>query len=171
MDWFKKCVDIITNLKDMALWRLYYHLVWTTKNREFSIAPEKESRLYPYIASKADSLQCIIHAIGGIEDHIHLVVSIPPKLAIADFVKTIKGSSAHYLNANFNDPLKFAWQEGYGVFSLGSQQLERAIMYVQNQKQHHKNKTAIAWLETTNYQDDPPSQYFIKSNSPGDSMD
>jgi hypothetical protein len=62
------------------------------------------------------------------------------------------------LNANFNDPLTFAWQEGYGVFSSVSQQLERAVMYVKNQKEHHKNKTAIAWLETTNHQDDPPRE-------------
>jgi putative transposase len=151
----------------MALWRLYYHLVWTTKNREFSIDAEKESKLYPYIVSKADILQCVIHGIGGIEDHIHLVVSIPPKLAIADFVKNIKGSSAHYLNTNFNDFPKFAWQEGYGVFSLGGKQLEQAIKYVQNQKEHHKNKTAIAWLETTNHQDDPPSFYNMKLNPPG----
>jgi putative transposase len=148
----------------MALWRLYYHLVWTTKNREFLIDAKKESKLYPYIINKADSLQCITHAVGGIEDHIHLIISIPPKISIAEFVKTIKGSSAHYLNTNFNDSTKFVWQEGYGVFSLGSKQLEQAISYVQNQKEHHKNKTAIAWLEATNHQDDSPSFYVISGD-------
>ena len=62
----------------MSLWRLYYHLVWATKERQPLINPETEAALYPYIISKADTLRCIVHAIGGVEDHIHLVVSIPP---------------------------------------------------------------------------------------------
>jgi putative transposase len=64
--------------------------------------------------------ECQLHAIGGIEDHIHLIVSIPPKLSIADFAKRIKGSSARYLNQEFaKDNYKFAWQHEYAVFSLG----------------------------------------------------
>ena len=61
----------------MALWRLYYHLVWATKERQPLITLEKEPKLYNYIIGKADALGSIIHAIGGIENHIHLVVSIP----------------------------------------------------------------------------------------------
>jgi putative transposase len=132
----------------MALWRLYYHFVWATKEREPLINSDREAELYGYIIGKADALSCIVHAIGGIEDHIHLVVSIPPTLAIADFVKTIKGSSAHHLNHTFSaSSNKFGWQEGYGVFSLGSKQLEQAVNYVENQKAHHLNGTAIASLE------------------------
>jgi putative transposase len=132
----------------MALWRLYYHFVWATKEREPLINSDREAELYGYIIGKADALSCIVHAIGGIEDHIHLVVSIPPTLAIADFVKTIKGSSAHHLNHTFSaSSNKFGWQEGYGVFSLGSKQLEQAVNYVENQKTHHLNGTAIASLE------------------------
>ena len=102
----------------MPLWRLYYHLVWATKERQPLINPEKETTLYHYIISKADSLGCIVHAIGGVEDHIHLLVSIPPTLAIADFVRNLKGSSSHYLNQLTVSANKFGWQEGYGVFSL-----------------------------------------------------
>lgn len=93
-----------------------YHLVWGTKKRQPLINPDREKVLYDYIIGKADALCCIVHAIGGVDDHIHLVVSIPPALSIADFVKTIKGSSAYHLNQDLsaaND--KFAWQEGYGV--------------------------------------------------------
>ncbi|NEQ25083.1 MAG: IS200/IS605 family transposase, partial [Microcoleus sp. SIO2G3] len=75
----------------MAFWRLYYHLVWATKERQPLITSEREPKLYSYIIGKADSLNSIIHAIGGIEDHIHLITSIPPSLSIADFVKNIKG--------------------------------------------------------------------------------
>jgi putative transposase len=140
----------------MALWRLYYHLVWGTKNRQPLIDNKLEARLYPYIVSKADSLNCIIHAIDGTENHIHIIVSIPPKLSIAEFVKRIKGSSSHYLNQNFLDPPQFSWQEGYGVFSLGGKQLDNAIAYVQNQKIHHQQNTTIAMLERIDDNDDPP---------------
>ena len=145
----------------MALWRLYYHLVWATKQRQPLISPDREAKLYPYIIGKADALGCIVHAIGGIEDHIHLVVSIPPTFSIADFVKNIKGSSSHYLNqflsANSN---KFCWQEGYGVFSLGSKQLEQAVDYVKNQKAHHLNGTTFTSLEQPTHQDNPPARYY-----------
>lgn len=75
----------------MALWRLYYHLIWATKKRQPLIIPEDETQLYSYIIGKANTLGSIIHAVGGIENHIHLVASIPPRLFISDFVQNIKG--------------------------------------------------------------------------------
>jgi REP element-mobilizing transposase RayT len=144
----------------MALWRLYYHLVWATKERQPLINSDREDELYRYIIAKADALGCIVHAIGGIEDHIHLIVSIPPTLALAEFVKKIKGSSAHYLNQALSASLdKFGWQEGYGVFSLGGKQLEQAVDYVKNQKAHHLNGIAIASLEQATHQDDSPKRW------------
>jgi putative transposase len=141
----------------MALWRLYYHLVWATKNREALISLDQESNLYNYIIGKSDTLGCITHAIGGTANHIHLVTSIPPSLSISDFVKTIKGSSSHHLNQSISFPLeKFQWQEGYGVFSLGGKQLEHAINYVKHQKEHHAQGTIISALEDVTPQDDPP---------------
>ncbi|WP_372743784.1 IS200/IS605 family transposase [Nostoc sp. C052] len=84
----------------MSLWRLYYHIAWATKERQLLITSDKETDLYNYIIDKSNSLNCRLHAIGGIEDHIHLVVSIPPTIAIAEFVKKIKGSSSHHFNHN-----------------------------------------------------------------------
>ncbi|XHX75797.1 MAG: IS200/IS605 family transposase [Stenomitos frigidus ULC029] len=137
-------------VKIMPLWKLYYHLVWSTYDRQPLLTPPREAQLYRYIARKVDSLGCILHAIGGIDEHVHLVVSIPPKLAIADFVKHIKGGSSHDLNhSNPEAKPKFGWQNEYGVFSLGCKQLDRAIAYVQNPKDYHKNGTIIASLETT----------------------
>ena len=149
----------------MALWRLYYHLVWGTKNRELLINYEREARLYPYIVSKADALNCITHAINGTENHIHIIASIPPGLSIAEFVKRLKGSSSHYLNQNYPYPPKFIWQEGYGVFSLGAKQLEMAIAYVENQKIHHQQNTTISMLERIDHNNDPPQKYKL-SNKP-----
>ncbi|MDJ0736313.1 MAG: IS200/IS605 family transposase [Nostocaceae cyanobacterium] len=134
----------------MAFWRTYYHIVWATKERQSLITPNRETDLYNYIIDKANNLNCIIYAINRIEDHIHIIVSIPPSLSIAEFTKNIKGSSAHLLNKNHRlsaDAIPFAWQRGYGVLSLGSKQLEQAISYVKNQKNHHSQGTAIPSLE------------------------
>ncbi len=82
----------------MTLWHTYYHLVWATHDRLPLITAEREPILYGYLVEKIKFLEAHFHAIGGMPDHIHLVVSIPPKVAIADFVKRLKGSSARYMN-------------------------------------------------------------------------
>jgi REP element-mobilizing transposase RayT len=69
----------------MALWRIYYHLVWATKDRLPLITEDIEAEFHHYIIGKADALGCITHAVGGVEDHIHMVVSIPPKLSVSEF--------------------------------------------------------------------------------------
>ncbi len=142
----------------MALWRLYYHLIWATKERQPLILPPVETNLYNYLIGKSDNLGCIIHAINGMPDHIHVIVSIPPKISITEYVRQIKGSSSHYLNEKYQQ--KFAWQGGYGVFSVGVKNLEIAINYVKKQKQHHQNKTIIPALEQIKNEDDPPKKYF-----------
>ena len=145
----------------MALWRLYYHLIWATRDRDPLIGTDIEQELYGYIIGKSNALESITHAIGGVQDHIHLVVSIPPKLSIADFVKGIKGSSAHHLNHGMDSPMaNFGWQRGYGVFSLGGKQLAQAVNYVRNQKQHHRQGTTIATLEEDHHHlDDAPASW------------
>ena len=144
----------------MALWRLYYHLVWATKERQPLIRAEIEPVLYGYIIGKADALGCITHAVGGVEDHLHLVVSIPPKLSVADFVRQIKGSSAYHLNHDVSAGLTtFGWQRGYGIFSLGYKQLADAVSYVTHQKTHHHQGTTIAVLEKDSEEDDCPSPW------------
>jgi len=141
----------------MALWRLYYHFVWATKERNPFITQDIEPVLYGYIIGKAQALSCIIHAIGGMENHIHLVASVPPKLSIADFVQNVKGSSTHYLNNDLiNTQVHFGWQRGYGVFSLGRKQLDEAVAYVRDQKRHHGQGNIISPLEQDSHEDNCP---------------
>jgi len=140
----------------MAFWRLYYHLVWATKNREHLIQPEVESQLYPYLVRKASELGVYVYALNGWYDHVHLIVSIPPKLAIADVVKRLKGASAHYLNHNGASNIFFGWQRGYGVLSIGERQRLQAEAYVHRQKEHHQNHTTVAWLERYTDLDEGP---------------
>lgn len=124
----------------MAFWKLYYHLVWATKNRLSLITPEMEGLLFAFLTAKARQLECTIDAINGMEDHIHLVISIPPKYSVAEIVQRLKGASSH----DFPDLI---WQRSYGVLSLGQSQRKTAIAYVNNQKEHHKHQTTNHWLE------------------------
>ncbi len=142
----------------MALWRLYYHIVWTTKERQPLISPGIRPILYGYIIGKAHAMGVIVHAIGGIDDHIHIIVSIPPKISIADFVRFIKGGSAYHINHTFpSEETGFVWQRGYGVFSLGGKQLRQAVEYVRNQETHHRFNSIEPKLEEYASLDDGPA--------------
>lgn len=150
----------------MSFWRLYYHLVWGTQNHEPRLTAPIESKLYPYLFSKAHELDIFVYAANGWTDHCHLVASIPPKHAVADVVKRLKGASSHYLSQVTRLDVDFQWQRGYGVFSLGESQLPKAIAYVENQKTHHPLQTVNAWLERTDEVDEGPEK-LVREWQPG----
>lgn len=133
----------------MSFWRLYYHIVWGTHQREPLLVGEVERQVYGALLSKSEELGIIVHAIGNVEDHIHLVVSIPPKTAIASCIRHLKGSSAYYVNRLHSASKSFAWQDGYGVLSFGERSLSQIVSYVRNQKEHHRHSTIIALYEQT----------------------
>jgi len=131
----------------MPYWRLFYHFVWGTKNREPLIAPEWEDSLHNVIAAKATELGAFVHAVGGTEDHAHLVVSVPPKIALSTFIGQVKGNSSHFVNHELNVDIHFAWQAEYGVVSFGGKMLDMVAGYAKNQRKHHTEGTTIAMLE------------------------
>lgn len=88
-----------------------------------------------------------VHAIGGIEDHVHLAVSIPPKIAPAKFIGDVKGNSSHFINHVIRPDFEFRWQTEYGLLSFGERNLPAIVRYIRNQKQHHANGDLIATLE------------------------
>jgi len=130
----------------MPYWRLFYHITWGTKNRLALIEPAWESDFYGYLWGKATALECIPHAIGGMPDHLHVVISIPPKVAVAKLIGQLKGASSHHINENFVDST-FAWQAEYGVVSFSEKALASIVDYVKNQKEHHSRNTIKAALE------------------------
>lgn len=131
----------------MPYWSLYYHIVWGTKNRLPLIEPAWEAELYGYLWGKAVALGCIPHAINGMMDHTHVVVSIPPKLSVAAITGQLKGASSHRINEIFVSHHSFAWQAEYGVFSFSEKSLQRVVEYVKNQKIHHAGNRLIPDLE------------------------
>jgi len=149
----------------MPFWRLYYHLVWATKNREHLIQPEIEAWLHAHVVRKAAELGVHVYAINSWYDHIHLVVSIPPKHAVAYVVKRFKGASAHDINQAGRLDHHFAWQRGYGALSLGERQRPVAEAYVANQKRHHEGQTGNAWLERYAEFDEGPDDVGITPGS------
>jgi REP element-mobilizing transposase RayT len=135
---------------------MYYHIIWATKNRLPLITPSIENQLYPYLVRKAAGLGAYVYAINGWNDHIHMIVAIPPKLAVAEFVKDLKGASAHEINLLHHQEDNFGWQRGYGVLSLGERQKATAEAYVNNQKVHHQAQTFHPWLERCPETDEGP---------------
>lgn len=131
----------------MTYWRLHYHLIWATFERQPSLTLEREKVFYGVLYRKAEELKLKIHAAGNVDDHVHVVLSIPPKLAVADCVKHIKGASAFAINHMPNTVEKIKWQEGYGVLSVGERSLETVMAYAANQKQHHKERTLLSIYE------------------------
>lgn len=131
----------------MPYWNLHYHFVWGTKNRLPLIEASIEADVYRAIAAKAQDMGGFVHAIGGIEDHVHLAASIPPKLAPAKFVGDVKGNCSHFVNHVIKPGFEFYSQDEYGVLSFGEKNLPSVVRYIHNQKQHHADGTLVAVME------------------------
>ena len=131
----------------MPFYQTYYHLIWATYKREPFLVDRIEKQIYGTILSKAKELGCPVHAIGGIDDHIHIAISIAPKLAVADVIRQLKGSSTYYVNHQPDAGATFGWQRGYGVLTFGGRSMPTVVAYVQNQKEHHRQQSTIALYE------------------------
>jgi putative transposase len=124
------------------------HFVWHTKDSTPVLGSSIEKHLYGFLRERAlQTPGLYFHAIGGIEDHVHLVVSVPPTLLISDWVGQMKGASSHSINHRIANRHLLDWQTGYGVVSFGTRDLPWVISYVRNQKQHHAKGTTQERLE------------------------
>jgi REP element-mobilizing transposase RayT len=121
--------------------RLYLHLVWATWDRLPLITPDIERRLYRCIESQAQEQGCKVLALNGMADHVHLVVSFPTTITIADLVKQVKGVSSHFVNEVLTPPTQFKWQGSYGAFTISRWDVDKIVQYVQGQKEHHAANT------------------------------
>ena len=131
----------------MTYWRLHYHLIWSTQDRQPILTAEREKMFYGVLYRKAEELSVIIHAAGNVEDHVHVVASIPPKMAVSECVRQLKGASSYAINHMPGSDGQFKWQSGYGALSLGERSLETVMAYAARQKEHHRDKTMIGVYE------------------------
>ena len=111
------------------------HVVFSTKNRHKSIDPEFRPQLWTYITGICKNLDIYVHSVGGVEDHLHLLIQIPPVLTLSKAVATIKANSSRWASEEGH---KFAWQQGYAAFSVSASVIPFVIRYIQSQEEHHK---------------------------------
>ena len=115
--------------------RTHIHLVFSTKDRRNFISKELQPLLWAYIAGICKNHEMIAVAIGGTENHVHILFHLSPKLALAKAVQLLKGNSSKWIG---EQGIEFAWQEGYGAFSVSSSNLDQVAVYIRNQEAHHR---------------------------------
>ena len=111
------------------------HIVFSTKERRASIPEDFQAQFWAYVAGVCRNLGILPHAIGGTENHIHLLVQIPAILPVAKAVSVIKANSSRWASERGK---RFRWQQGYGAFSVGQSVVPGVVRYIQNQKIHHR---------------------------------
>ena len=149
-----------------SFFKLYYHFIWSTKYREPTITPSVEKILLGYLPKKIAENSGTCMALNMTEDHVHILVSILPKISVAEFVHTIKGSSSHFVNLSLGSK-SFYWQSGYGVLSLSEKGILFVKSYIANQKQKHADSRVLDVLEYTpsdDTNDDEPSDSSLGNN-------
>ena len=124
-----------------AYHRLQFHLVFSTKNRLRTITPEFKPKLYAYMVGIVRGLDGMVTAIGGIEDHVHVLFHTPPKHALSEVIGKIKANSSKWVHETFSNSARFGWQAGYGLFSVSESNLAVVKKYIENQEEHHRRLT------------------------------
>ena len=124
-----------------TLSNLVYHVIFSTKNREPLINPKLCNALYGHIGGIIKSESAILLQIGGMPDHIHIVLKLKPVHSLSEIMKKLKGCSSKWVNEQAFLNERFSWQEGYGAFTVSESQIGAVVQYVKNQKSHHQNFT------------------------------
>ena len=121
--------------------QIYLQVLFAVKGRKSLIQSEWKDELYKYICGIVNGKKEKVYAIGGVSDHIHILISIKPSSIISDLVRDIKCNSSKWINERQYVNGKFQWQEGFGAFSYTHWHLDIIINYINNQEEHHKKKS------------------------------
>lgn len=125
---------------------VYIHLVWSTWDRIPLLRGESERVAYACICAECAALKVEVLAIGGVEDHVHLLVRMPATISLATLMNQVKGASSHLLTHRTGNDA-FRWQGGYGAYSISRQHVPVVKQYVEHQKTHHSDGTLDPFLE------------------------
>ena len=123
-----------------SLAQIYVHLVFSTKDRARVIPAEIQPRLHAYIAGALNAIQCPAVQVGGMPDHVHIVFRLARTIALSDAVKAAKVESSKWMKDECG-VREFAWQAGYGAFSVSASDVDEVTRYIQNQEHHHRGRT------------------------------
>jgi putative transposase len=117
---------------------LFYHIVFSTKNRGRFIRPEIENKVWAYVGDVARHHKFTAIQVGGVEDHLHALVMAPPTIAPFEIAKYLKGESSKWIRETFSELCRFAWQDGYAGFTVSKSNVSEVVKYIQGQRTHHK---------------------------------
>jgi REP element-mobilizing transposase RayT len=120
---------------------LHYHIVFSTKNREPFIDRALQPRLYEYVGGILRNHEGVLLAAGGMPDHIHLLVGLHRQTAVAEAVKLVKAHSSKWIHETFPEHRAFAWQTGYGAFTVSYSGMGQVKQYINGQEAHHRQRT------------------------------
>ena len=115
-----------------------FHCVFCTKERRALIVPEIRDRLWAFLGGTARELGIKALMVGGIEDHAHLLLSLPATISLAEAIQKVKANSSRWVHQTFPKRELFDWQKGYGAFSIGIAQVDRTVRYIKDQPKHHR---------------------------------
>jgi REP element-mobilizing transposase RayT len=121
--------------------KLIYHIIFSTKLREPLISASLCGDLYAYIGGILRALKSMLVEIGGMPDHVHLVIRVRPDLSVSEIVRLVKANSSKWVNERRDSTGRFGWQEGYGAFSVSLSQLPGVCEYMKRQAEHHRTRT------------------------------
>lgn len=111
------------------------HLIWATKDRRRYLSADRMDKLARYLAGAVRNMAGEVYAINGAEDHVHLAVSMPPTLSLADFARELKCNSSRWMKEQ--GEADFGWQDGYAAFSVSRSALPKVVAYIESQREHH----------------------------------
>jgi REP element-mobilizing transposase RayT len=120
---------------------LHCHVIFSTKNREPWLRSDIEERVWAYLGGIARENGMKALMIGGIENHVHALIGIPPTLPVSKAVQLIKGGSSAWIKETFPGLAGFGWQDGYGAFSVSKSQVPEVVEYIRRQREHHRLKS------------------------------
>lgn len=124
-----------------SLVKINIHLIFHTKSEGVTVATDDLPRLFDYIGGIIRATGGISFKVGGMPDHVHVLMSIPPTVALADYVRNLKAKSSRWLKTVSPQYAGFSWQEGYGAFSVSPTLIDKTIAYISNQAEHHRKRT------------------------------
>ncbi len=119
---------------------LLTHIVFSTKDREQMITPELGARLFPYLGGIIRELDGHSYIINGPEDHVHILASLSPKIAVSDFMCKLKSGASKWVHEELKNE-RFGWQTGYGAFSASKSNTDEVYQYIATQQEHHRTMT------------------------------
>lgn len=132
--------------------QFYVHVVFSPKYRANVLLESFREELQQYMTGIIQGKRHKVLAIYCMPDHVHILISLRPYMALSDLMQVLKKESTNFINDKKWVPGKFQWQEGYGFFSLGHKDLDRVIKYIRNQKEHHAQRTFRAeYIETLDH--------------------